>query len=137
MMKRYTMFALVALAVFALGACTRAVLLPAQPILVPHGVTQPQVKQSIISALDGRGWSVDKAQDGKILTTLRLRDHTATVRINYNTKTVHITYVSSSNLEYSQHGNTRYIHRNYNGWVGFLEQDIKRNLQNASIYNKS
>ena len=136
MMKRYLIPVLFGLAVFALGACTRAILLPAQPIRVPQGVTQAQVKQSIVSALDGRGWSVDKVQDGKILTTLRLREHTATVRITYDTKTVHITYVNSSNLEYSQHGNTRYIHRNYNGWIGFLEQDIKRNLRNASIYNK-
>lgn len=135
MMKRYLIPALFGLAVFALGACTRAVLVPAQPITVPSGVRPAQVKHAVINALDGRGWTVDKVEDGTILTTLHLRDHTATVRVTYDTHFVHIRYVSSSNLEYSQRGATRYIHRNYNGWIGFLEQDIRRNLQNASTLN--
>lgn len=135
-MKRLAIIVLAGLTLFALGACTRAVLAPVPAITVPAGVGQPQVKQAILTALNGRGWTIDKVQEDTILTTLHLRDHTATVRITYDTHSVQIAYVSSTNLEYSQHGSTRYIHRNYNGWVGFLEQDIKRNLQNASIANQ-
>ncbi len=132
-MKRFSMIVLAGLAVIALAACTREALVPAQPVAIPQGVAQPQVKRAIENALDSRGWTIDKEQDGNILSTLHLRDHTATIRITYDAQFVHIAYVSSTNLEYSQRGSTRYIHRNYNGWVSFLEQDIKRNLQNATV----
>ena len=132
-MKRFTMIVLTGLAALTLGACTSQPLVTAQPIAVPSGVTQPQVQRAIDNALDSRGWTIDKTEDGNILSTLHLRDHTATVRITYDTQSVKIAYVSSTNLDYSQRGSRRYIHRNYNGWVGFLEQDIKRNLQNATV----
>lgn len=136
-MKRFHVIILCAVALLALGACTRAVLMPAPAITVPTGVSQDQVKTAVVTALDGRGWTVDKLQDGNILATLHLRDHTATIRVTYDTQAVHIAYVSSSNLEYRQSRGVRYIHRNYNGWISFLEQDIRRNLQNALVLTNS
>ena len=32
---------------------------------------------------------------------------------------------------YREKGDQRSIHRNYNGWIEYLEQDIRRNLQNT------
>jgi len=136
-MKQFNRVLLIASALLALAACTRAVLMPAPVIMVPAGVGQGQVKAAIVNALDGRGWSIDKLQDGNILTTLHLRDHTATVRVTYDTNSVHISYVSSTNLEYRTEKGVRYIHRNYNGWIGFLEQDIRRNLQNAQSVGRN
>ncbi|RAP59426.1 hypothetical protein [Oleiagrimonas sp. MCCC 1A03011] len=132
MMKRFALATLACVALLAVSACTKAVLKPAPAISVPAGISQAQVKKSIVSALEGRKWTLDKIEDGTILSTLHLRDHTATIRITYNTQAVNITYLRSTNLEYSQRGSTRYIHRNYNGWINYLEQDITRNLQNLS-----
>ncbi len=59
---------LVLLATLALVACTSAPLKPAAPIAVPAGVSQAQVKTSIINALEGRGWTLDNLADGEILS---------------------------------------------------------------------
>ena len=133
MMKRFATIVLTGLTALILAACTEAPLKPAPDMSIPAGVSQAQVKTSIEHALVGRGWTLDKVQDGDILTTLHLRDHAATVHITYDAKAVHIAYVSSSNLNFRQRGSQRYIHRNYNGWITFLEQDIQRNLQNSSV----
>lgn len=122
---------LVFLAALALVACTSAPLKPAAPIAVPAGVSQAQVKAGIISALEGRGWTLDSIADGDILSTLHLREHTATIHTTYDAAAVHLTYVRSTNLNYRESGSRRSIHRNYNGWIDYLEQDIRRNLQNT------
>lgn len=132
MFKWMTRALVLSLALATMAACTSAPLKPAAPIAVPPHVTRTQVRQSIVSALEGRGWTLDKVGDKAVLTTLHLRGHTATVRVAYDRQDVRIAYVSSSKLEFRESHGKRYIHRNYNGWIKFLEQDIRRNLQNAS-----
>ncbi len=117
--------------VLLLAACTIAPLKPAAPISVPTQLSQMQVRNAIITSLTGRGWTIDHSGHGNILSTLNLRGHSATIRVNYNRSTVSIAYVSSSDLEYRLKDGKPYIHRNYNGWIGYLEQDIRRNLQNT------
>ncbi|AOU99276.1 hypothetical protein BI364_16230 [Acidihalobacter yilgarnensis] len=121
----------VATALLALAGCTAVPLKPAAPISVPSGLSHGQVRQAILSALTGRGWTIDHTGKRKILSTLYLRGHSATVRIDYSQSSVDITYVSSNKLEYHIQNGKPYIHRNYNGWVGYLESDIRRNLQNS------
>ena len=123
---------LMLLAALALTACTSAPLKPAAPIAVPPGISQAQVKTSIINALEGRGWTLDKVADGDVLSTLHLREHTATIHITYDATTVRLAYVRSTNLDYRENGSKRNIHRNYNSWIDYLEQDIRRNLQNTN-----
>ncbi len=118
-------------AVLVLAGCTLAPLKPAAPISVPAQLSQTQVRNAIITSLTGRGWTIDHSGNGNILSTLNLRGHSATIRVNYDRSTVTITYVSSSDLEYRLKDGKPYIHRNYNGWIGYLQQDIRRNLQNA------
>lgn len=117
-------------AVLVLAGCTLAPLKPAAPISVPAQLSQTQVRNAIITSLTGRGWTIDHSGNGNVLSTLNLRGHSATIRVNYDRSTVSITYVSSSDLEYRLKDGKPYIHRNYNGWIGYLEQDIRRDLQN-------
>jgi hypothetical protein len=134
--RRLKRTVLVFLATLTLVACTSAPLKPAAPISVPVGVSQAQVKTSIINALEGRGWTLDNLADGDILSTLHLREHTATIRITYDAAAVNLTYLRSTNLNYREKGDQRSIHRNYNGWIDYLEQDIRRNLQNTHALEK-
>lgn len=130
MSKWLTRMLIVSLSFVALAACTSAPLKPAAPVDVPPGLTQAQVKSSIIDALNGRGWTIDEIKDGSIGTTLHLRDHTATIRITFDRSQVRLAYVSSTNLNYANRRGSQTIHRNYNSWIMYLEQDITRNLQN-------
>lgn len=132
MSKWLTRMLIVSLSLLVLAACTSAPLKPAAPVDVLPGLTQNQVKSSIIDALNGRGWTVDEVKDGSIGTTLHLRDHTATIRITFDRTQVRIAYVSSTNLNYRNRAGRQSIHRNYNAWIMYLEQDISRNMQNFS-----
>ena len=124
-------FWLVAAAVIALTACTTAPLKQAAPVTVPAGLSHLQVQQAVVHALEGRQWTLDNVGENVIDTTLHIRVHTVTLKIDYDTTQVSLHYVSSTNLDYRSHGGHPTIHRNYNGWVNFVEQDIRRNLQNS------
>ncbi|HEY8587293.1 MAG TPA: hypothetical protein VIL60_11300 [Rhodanobacter sp.] len=130
MSKWLTRMLIISLSLLGLAACTSAPLKPAAPMDVPPGLTQTQIKTSIVDALNGRGWTVDEIKDGSIRSTLHLREHTATIRITFDQAQVRMAYVSSTNLDYGDRHGRQTIHRNYNGWIMYLEQDISRNLQN-------
>lgn len=131
MRKGALRFWLAAAAAIVISACTTAPLKPAAPISVPAGLSHQQVQQAVVRALEGRTWTLDNVGESVIDTTLHIRDHAVTLKIDYDTSQVSLHYVSSTNLNYRSHGGHPTIHRNYNGWVNFVEQDIRRNLQNS------
>lgn len=126
MMKLKQMIAGV-ICIVALAGCsamdrTKPVLTP-QTIVTQH-LTSEQVKQAILNAGQGRNWIMSVAGPGVINATQNVRDHSATVRINYSEREYSIHYVSSVNLMAS--GGE--IHRAYNNWVNNLDNDIKIKL---------
>jgi hypothetical protein len=104
-------------------------LIDPDPIAVPAGRTSAAVATAIKAALVGRTWSVSKEAPGRIDATLYIRSHVARIAITYDTAQVRIAYVSSENLKYKEKRGKRYIHSNYNGWVGNLIADLSRHLQ--------
>ena len=82
------------------------------------------VESAIVAGSLQRGWIPQKIRPGLIRATLHVRQHTATVDINYDEDTFRISYLNSSNLNYEVSGNQAYIHRNYNSWVDNLAHDI-------------
>ena len=86
--------------------------------------TTDEVKQAIVRAGAGLGWSMKEAGPGKIIGTLNLRTHMAAVDVTYDTKAYSIQYKDSSNLNYD--GTS--IHNNYNGWVQNLDKGIRTQL---------
>ncbi|MCT4700312.1 hypothetical protein MUA02_00415 [Enterobacteriaceae bacterium H20N1] len=126
MMKFKQMIA-AAVCIAALAGCsamdrTKPVLTPTT--VVTQHVTADQVKQAILTAGQGRNWIMTVAGPGVINATQNVRDHSATVRINYSEREYSIHYVSSVNLMAS--GGE--IHRAYNHWVNNLDNDIKVKL---------
>lgn len=87
------------------------------------------VERAIMDAMSGRGWVPSREAPGVILGTLHLRSHTAVVRVEYNSDSYQVTYVSSDDLKYRRNADgTEMIHRNYNSWVQNLVNDINARL---------
>jgi hypothetical protein len=86
-----------------------------------------QVRGAIIEAATDRGWIVKEDDPGRILLEIFVRSHSAIVTINYSPTTYDITYTDSENLLYDGSN----IHRNYNGWILLLQQQINRRLNEA------
>lgn len=112
-------------ATLLLGACRTAPVfdVEAQPIAVSgSSYTAEDVRKAIIRAGARRGWVFSDADEGKLVGTLSLRDHRATVDVSYSKDSYDIKYRDSQNLRYNSKRNE--IHSNYNGWVQNLVTDI-------------
>ena len=93
-----------------------------------HEPTLEQVTQAILAArkIPKPAWRMKVIEPGFIRGTLNIRTHSATVDIKYTTTSYSITYISSSNLKYSEKKNT--IHKNYNSWIQNLDNAINMEL---------
>lgn len=91
------------------------------PIVTATGksLTEQQVRQAIVTAGAGLGWTMSEVAPGHMVATLKIRDHLAKADVNYSPKAFSIAYKDSVNLKYDG----TQIHSNYNGWI--------HNLQNA------
>jgi uncharacterized lipoprotein YajG len=126
------MRALIVAAAIALAAgCTsRPVMnVAAEPVVVTPGktATNENVRDAIMRAGAGLGWTMHPAAPGVINGTISLRGHSAVVDVEYNPKSYNIVYRSSSGLDA---GNGQ-IHKNYNGWIENLNNAIRRELLRA------
>jgi len=127
------MFALLALVVVAGPVQARhAPLVDPAPVAVPAGLAPDKVVADIKRALIGRGWEVTNEAPGRIESTLHLREHMAKITVSYDAQQVRFAYVDSANLDFEQKNGQRYIHPNYNGWMGYLVSDLTTNMQISS-----
>ncbi|WP_222705770.1 hypothetical protein [Salidesulfovibrio onnuriiensis] len=137
-MRRNTLIAcmiLCCLTLFALAGCKSKPVMNVHDALVPQSsgshLTMQQVEKTILEAGAGRGWVMQVKQPGVILGEITVRGkHHATIKITYNEDNYNIDYVNSRNLDY-KNGK---IHRSYNNWITYLDQDIRSKLSVAQ-YN--
>jgi hypothetical protein len=112
-------------------------------ISAASSTTDDDVKQAIVHAGEGLGWTMRTEARYKLIGTLTVRDQTAIVAIDYNTKTYSINYRDSTNLGYvwkpfSDYGGTitnvstsqGQIHKNYNDWIKKLDAAIRLEISN-------
>lgn len=111
-------------------AARTAPLYTPEPIQVPAGKSAEAVKKAVRKAFFDKGWD---ARDigpghlqGKHTKSGKKESHTAIVDVKFDTKTVRIGYKSSENLNYNKEDGS--IHKTYNGWVKYLEKNIRANL---------
>lgn len=83
-----------------------------------------QIEKTIIVAALKRGWNPKVVSPGLIEADLKVRDHSASVTIEYDENAYSITYKNSSNLNYKDGK----IHRNYNKWIHNLSETIRKEL---------
>lgn len=99
-------------------------------IQVPAGKGIDAVKKAIRKACFDKEWEVREIGAGHIQAkhskTSRDKTHVAVVNIRYDAKSVRISYKDSQELNYDAGAKT--IHKTYNGWVRYLEKNIRANL---------
>ncbi len=98
------------------------------PIPVPAGLDAKAVAMSIRLGGAQRGWLVTRQDPGAMELTLNIRTHMAKVGVKYDTQSIQLTYLESTNLDYEEKKGNRYIHRNYPKWVNNLVNDITMQL---------
>jgi hypothetical protein len=98
------------------------------PIPVPAGLDAKAVATSIRLGGAQRGWLVTRQDPGAMELTLNIRTHVAKVGVKYDTQSIQLTYLDSTNLDYEEKKGNRYIHRNYPKWVNNLVNDITMQL---------
>lgn len=111
-------------------ACARQL-----PVETPaFGVTarsSADVEKAIRHALAGRGWKVVSHTPGLFKARYEKENrHSADIALSYNKSEVTISYLDSQGLlfENEEKDEGPVIHKNYNRWVRFLQQDIHRHL---------
>lgn len=131
MMSRFNRLALLALLVLGITACT------AKPVVniensAPPAVLKGQddMRRAILTALQRRQWTVERADQGQILALITRRSHQAQITIPYTASTYSIRYRDSHNLDYRKGK----IHRNYNKWIQNLDRSIQQELSSPSLY---
>jgi hypothetical protein len=119
---------LAAIALGVLGACARTAPIynvSEMPVVANKpSPSMEDVRTAIMRAGTTLGWEMAPAQPGLVVGTLKLREHTAIVDVNYTPKTYSITYKNSSNLMFDGQN----IHKNYNGWIQNLDKAIRTQL---------
>ena len=119
---------LVAAAVLLLAGCTTQPIHNVQnsPIILPPGktVSMQQVTTAIMRAGSRLGWQMQPEAPGKLSGRIALRNHTAVVDVEHDTKQYSIKYRDSTNLD----ARDGMIHRNYNGWIQNLDKNIRAEL---------
>ena len=114
-------------------AVASEVLVDPQPISVPLGLSENAVAKSIRLGVAQRGWVVSRQDPGYMEATLNIRSHVAKVGITYDTKSIQIRYIDSTNLDYEVKKGVRRIHGNYLKWINNIVKDISVQLQSAEI----
>jgi hypothetical protein len=125
--RTWSCLLLLSATVFLMGARQVPLADPA-PLTVPAGLKVEQVARAIKAALVGRTWTVTQEEPGRIVSTLRLREHMAKIEIAYDLSAVTVRYLESGELLYAEKKGQRLIHRNYLSWIQNLVNDINRNL---------
>ena len=86
------------------------------------------VFQAVKAALANRGWKVSGEAPGRIYARLKVREHAATIRIDYDPAEVSFVYIDSANLDHLVEDGATHVHRNYYNWIGYLGADIGLDL---------
>ncbi|MBI6907491.1 hypothetical protein [Pseudomonas palleroniana] len=122
---------LITLALLSTAGCTNKPVLNTQHDLAAGlQVSEEQVKQVIVNALQKREWTVQRLSPQLVQAEITVRNQFyAQIDIRYTRNSYAITYRDSRDLGYKDGK----IHRNYNRWVSMLDRDILAGLRSAGL----
>ncbi|KWU50081.1 hypothetical protein [Pseudomonas palleroniana] len=122
---------LITLALLSTAGCTSKPVLNTQHDLAASPqVSEEQVKQVIVNALQKREWTVQRLSPQLVQAEITVRNQFyAQIDIRYTRNSYAITYRDSRDLGYKDGK----IHRNYNRWVSMLDRDILAGLRGAGL----
>lgn len=131
-MKKMVMIISIFVMSLAIAGCsTQQRILDLRSEMVPSGYSSATVGKVIKQAAFARGWNAKTVRPGLIKATLMKRTHSITVKIPYSAKSYSILYDGSINMN----ANGGMIHHNYNRWVSYLNQRIRRTLAGSAHYH--
>lgn len=107
-----------------------------QPLAVPAGLSEKDVSQAVRMGVSKRGWIVTRQDPGYVEATLHLRTHMAKIGISYDTQSVRIRYLDSTNLDYEVKKDGPHIHGNYLKWINNVVSDISVQLNVAEAQSQ-
>lgn len=91
------------------------------------------MRSAIVEALGFKRWEILDEEPGKFRAGINVRSHYAEILVSYDATKFEIVYLNSQNLDYRSSKQT--IHRNYNRWIHYLEQEIKSRVQTINYSN--
>lgn len=101
-----------------------------EPIMVPTGKSGEEVRRAVRKGFFDKNWETREIGpghvQGKYGKTNENDVYSAVVDVQFDNKSVRISYKNSENLNYDKSNNT--IHGTYNRWVRNLEKEIRGNL---------
>lgn len=103
--------------------CTSAVVYNVEKDQIETSASTDKIYKAIRRAGQSKGWQVSQVKPGLAQAKINLRNHMALVEIPYSSDDFSIVYKDSMNLNYDSEKGT--IHKNYNGWVKNLENQIR------------
>lgn len=122
-MKTIIIIWLSVLIIGGLSGCTSAPLY--NPSIEYPAQNINNVEDALLKGLANRQWLPKKESPGLITATLNLRQHQATIQINYFTTGYSIKLINSKMLDYEKDATGKEsIHGNYNKWIEYLINDI-------------
>jgi hypothetical protein len=121
---------------FVLLMAAGPLLVNPEPIRVPAGLSEKAVTQAVRVGVAKRGWIVTRQDPGYLEATLHLRTHMAKIGISYDTESVRIKYLESTNLDYEVKKDGPHIHGNYLKWIDNVVRDIAVQLNLAEAQSR-
>jgi len=129
MKPRFAML-LIVFSVLLLSSCGKGhPVLDVNNAIIPAGLSEAKIKNSIILAGTDLGWKFRELKEGALEGQLNVRKHEAVILVEYDISKYSIQYISSQNLNFKEGR----IHRNYNNWIKRLQTKIDRELIRASL----
>jgi len=130
MMSRFTRITLLATLLLGITACTSKPVMNIENSAPPSTLKgEEDMRRAILTALQRRQWTVERADQGQIMALIIRRSHQAEITIPYTASSYSIRYRDSQNLGY-RNGK---IHRNYNNWIHNLDRSIQQELSSSSL----
>ena len=118
----------VALALIAGSAMARSADIYEPPVVIVNTeeASTIQMRGSIVDAAQSLGWVVSKDEPGQLeLHFDKQGKHQVNIAVAYDAKSYKISYLTSSNLNFSDDNGLKKIHPNYNRWIKNLMKRIQ------------
>lgn len=119
-------------AILLLAACQTKPISTTQEHLVPPGAQAlplGAIESAIVEAGARRGWHFKHVADGQLRASYSKWPWVAEADVLFSNQSYRIQYVSAKNMENRNDG----VERAYNRWVGNLERDIGRKLDDIAV----
>lgn len=110
------------------GLFTSRALIDPPPLQISPPRDPLQLLAAVGNAASAAGWRIQVRDHDSIRAVFDSGRHSAEVELKLRTESIALTYINSKELDYSDDGGRKEIHKAYLSWTGTLMSSIKRAL---------